>query len=315
MEENLKQQQSNTIKITLFGPESTGKTTLAKQLAEHFDTVWAPEFARDYLQEKWDTRQQICEPEDLLPIAIGQMRLENEALLIANKVLFCDTNLMVTKVFSEIYYNYCDPSLDKAAKKHKYDLFFLTDIDIPWEKDDLRDNPNERLAAFQMFKNALIENQKPFITLSGDSDERLQKAIEAINNLEKAKEMGFSSHDFVQIYEHGISLDAIQNQLTIFEKGVSKIILDRPAINDDGIFKLAEDDFELYAQSFDQKKEGLKLKKFVPASGAASRMFKFLNEFLNEFDIENESINAYINRKKEKNLPMFFVGLEKVPFY
>ena len=315
MEENLKQQQSSTIKITLFGPESTGKTTLAKQLAEHFDTVWAPEFARDYLQEKWDTRHQICEPEDLLPIAIGQMRLENEALLIANKVLFCDTNLMVTKVFSEIYYNFCDPSLDKAAKKHKYDLFFLTDIDIPWEKDDLRDNPNERVAAFQMFKNALIENQKPFITLSGDSDERLQKAIEAINNLEKAKEMGFSSHDFVQIYEHGISLDAIQNQLTIFEKGVSKIILDRPAINYDGIFKLAEDDFELYAQSFDQKKKGLKLKKFVPASGAASRMFKFLNEFLNEFDIENESINAYINRKKEKNLPMFLVGLEKFPFY
>ena len=315
MEENLKQQQSNTIKITLFGPESTGKTTLAKQLAEHFDTVWAPEFARDYLQEKWDTRQQICEPEDLLPIAIGQIRLENEALLIANKVLFCDTNLMVTKVFSEIYYNFCDPSLDKAAKKHKYDLFFLTDIDIPWEKDDLRDNPNERVAAFQMFKNALIENQKPFITLSGDSDERLQKAIEAINNLEKAKEMGFSSHDFVQIYEHGISLDAIQNQLTIFEKGVSKIILDRPAINYDGIFKLAEDDFELYALSFDQKKKGLKLKKFVPASGAASRMFKFLNEFLNEFDIENESINAYINRKKEKNLPMFIVGLEKFPFY
>ena len=315
MEENLKQQQSNTIKITLFGPESTGKTTLAKQLAAHFDTVWAPEFARDYLQEKWDTRQQICEPEDLLPIAIGQIRLENEALLIANKVLFCDTNLMVTKVFSEIYYNFCDPSLDKAAKKHKYDLFFLTDIDIPWKKDDLRDNPNERVAAFQMFKNALIENQKPFITLSGDSNERLQKAIEAINNLEKAKEMGFSSHDFVQIYEHGISLDVVQNQLTIFKKGVSKIILDRPAIKDDGVFKLAEDDFELYAQSFDQKKEGLKLKKFVPASGAASRMFKFLNEFLNEFDVENESINAYINRKKEKNLPMFLVGLEKFPFY
>jgi nicotinamide riboside kinase len=315
MEENLKQQQSSTVKITLFGPESTGKTTLAKQLAAHFDTVWAPEFARDYLQEKWDTRQQICEPEDLLPIAIGQIRLENEALLIANKVLFCDTNLMVTKVFSEIYYNYCDPSLDKAAKKHKYDLFFLTDIDIPWEKDDLRDNPNERSAAFQMFKKALIENQKPFITLSGDSNERLQKAIEAINNLEKAKEMGFSSHDFVQIYDHGISLDAIQNQLNIFKKGVSKIILDRPATKEDGVFKITEKDFELYAQSFDQKKEGLQLKKFVPASGAASRMFKFLNEFLNEFDEENESINAYINRKKEKNLPMFFVGLEKFPFY
>ena len=68
----------------MFGPESTGKTTLAKQLADHFKTVWAPEFARDYLQQKWDDTKQTCEPEDLLPIAIGQTQLENKALLLAN---------------------------------------------------------------------------------------------------------------------------------------------------------------------------------------------------------------------------------------
>jgi hypothetical protein len=250
-----------------------------------------------------------------LPIAIGQIRLENEALLIANKVLFCDTNLMVTKVFSEIYYNYCDPSLDKAAKKHKYDLFFLTDIDIPWEKDDLRDNPNERSAAFQMFKKALIENQKPFITLSGDSNERLQKAIEAINNLEKAKEMGFSSHDFVQIYDYGISLDAIQNHLAVFQKGITKTILDRPATKNDGIITLSPCQFEAFAKDFETKASNLKLKKFVPASGAASRMFKFLSEFLNDYNIEKETINAYINRKKDKHLLVFLAGKEKFPFY
>ena len=134
MEENLKQLQSEVIKIALYGPESTGKTTLAHQLADEFNTTWIPEFARQYLQDLWDNEKQVCRYEDLLPIAIGQTKLENEALSTANKYLFCDTNLMVTKVFSEVYYNKCDTNLDKAARKHKYDLFFLTDIDVPWKK-------------------------------------------------------------------------------------------------------------------------------------------------------------------------------------
>ncbi|WP_337999722.1 ATP-binding protein [Flavobacterium sp. WW92] len=124
MEENLKQQATDKIRIALYGPESTGKTTLAKQLAEHFQSTWIPEFAREYLQEKWDRSQQICEPEDLLPIAIGQMKLENQALANTGNYLFADTNLMCTKVFSEIYYGFCNPALDKAARKHKYELFF-----------------------------------------------------------------------------------------------------------------------------------------------------------------------------------------------
>ncbi|HSN48779.1 MAG TPA: ATP-binding protein, partial [Flavobacterium sp.] len=132
MEKNLKQLpksgSSEIIKIALFGPESTGKTTLAIQLAAHFKTAWAPEFARDYLQEKWERTGQICDVDDMLPIAFGQTKLENDSLSVANKFLFCDTNLLVTKVFSEVYYNYCDPLLEKAALKHEYDLFFLTDI-------------------------------------------------------------------------------------------------------------------------------------------------------------------------------------------
>lgn len=315
MEENLKQQPTDIIKIALFGPESTGKTTLARQLAEHFDTVWAPEFARGYLQQKWDKTGQICEPEDLMPIAIGQTRLENEALLTAHKYLFCDTNLLVTKVFSETYYNFCDPVLDKAARKHKYDLFFLTDIDVPWAKDDLRDSPDDREIAFNTFKSALVENDKPFITLTGDQSTRFEQARVILKNLTKAKAMGFSSYDFVQIYQKGISLDTIDKQLQIFENGTSKANLARPATKDDGIIKLEPGQFEEYANYFDLKKDKFKLKKFVPASGAASRMFKFLSEFLNEFDIENETINAYINRKNSTQLMVFLTGLEKFPFY
>ena len=318
MEENLKQLQitgNDIIKIAIYGPESTGKTTLAKQLASHFNTVWAPEFARDYLQEKWNAKQEICVAEDLLPIAIGQMQLENEALQKANKYLFADTCLMITKVFSEIYYGFCDAKLDKAARKHKYDLFFLTDIDVPWEQDDLRDSPNERVATFEKFKQALIENNKPFIVLSGNPEIRLQKAIAIIDELTKAKELGFSGQDYLQILETEIPLSAIQNQLNIFKKGLNKSILNRPAILNDGIIKLSKEEFQNYSDYFDTQKDKLKLKKFVPASGAASRMFKFLNEFLNDYDIENETINAYINRKKENDLLVFLAGMEKFPFY
>ena len=319
MEENLRQTPINKgttiLKIALFGPESTGKTTLASQLAAHYDTVWTPEFARDYLQEKWNKHQQICEPEDLLPIAIGQTKLENETLLTANKYLFCDTCLLVTKVFSEIYYNFCDPILDKAAQKHKYDLFFLTDVDVPWEKDDLRDAPENRIATFTVFKQALIDNDKPFITLSGNESERLKKAINIVHDLEKAIKMGFSSHDFVQIYEKGIPLETIKTHLDIFQNGISKSILTKPATKGDGIMKLSDGEFQEFSNYFDAAKNKLKLKKFVPASGAASRMFKFLNEFIHDFDFENETINAYINRKNATNLTIFFTGLEKFPFF
>ena len=318
MEENLRQLSSGAteiIKIALFGPESTGKTTLAKQLAEYYKTEWVPEFARDYLQEKWDASQQICSVDDMLPIAYGQAKLENEQTLIANKYLFCDTNLMVTKVFSEVYYNYCDPLLNEAASQHQYDLFFLTDIDVPWEKDDLRDKAEGRESVFAVFKQSLIDHNKPFLTLSGDKNLRLKKAIAIIEDLTLAKELGFSSTDFVYIQEYGISIKNIQKQLNFFKEGIPKTNLISPATLSNGILKLSERDFQEKANFFDAQKSGLKLSKFVPASGAASRMFKFLMEFINEFDVENESINAYINRKKANKLSVFIVGLEKFPFF
>ena len=258
MEENLKQQHTTIVKFAIFGPESTGKTTLATQLADFFDTVWAPEYAREYLENKLDKTGQICEPEDLLPIAVGQTKAENDALLTANKYLFCDTSLLVTKVFSEIAYNFCDPILNKAARKHKYDLFFLTDIDVPWQQDGLRDQPNDRKKTFSIFKNALIENNKPFITLSGDANSRFELAKTIIKNLEEAKQMGFSSYDYVQIYEKGIPLDTINKHLNIFKFGISKAILVRPATKNDGIIKLSKEDFQSFSNILDQKSKAIK---------------------------------------------------------
>jgi hypothetical protein len=110
-------------------------------------------------------------------------------------------------------------------------------------------------------------------------------------------------------------LENIEKQFNIFKNGISKAVLVEPAKISKGILKLSKSDFQQKAEFFDANKSTLKLKKFVPASGAASRMFKFLIAFLNEFDIENESINAYINRKKDSELSLFIVGLEKFPFF
>ncbi|WP_343613655.1 DUF4301 family protein [Flavobacterium sp.] len=315
MEKNLRQQKTNIIKIALFGPESTGKTTLAKQLAEYYETEWVPEFARDYLQKKWEENQHVCNADDMMPIAYGQVALENEKLSSAKKYLFCDTNLMVTKVFSEVYYGFCDPLLNEAALEHDYDLFFLTNIDVPWEKDDIRDKAEGRETVFSVFKQTLINTKKPFITLSGNKESRLAKATAIIDALSVLKEKGLSSEDFVEIYNHGISSDDILKQLKFFKKGIAKSNLISPATINNGILSLTESDFEKKAAFFDSQKEELKIKKFVPASGAATRMYKFLAAFLNDFDIKKETINAYINRNNDKELAIFIIGMEKFPFF
>ncbi len=184
MEKTLTQEPTNIIKVVLFGPESTGKTTLSHQLANHYNTVWAPEFAREYLQEKWNNEHKTCEQKDILPIAFGQMKLENELAKKANKILICDTDLLETKVYSEEFYGgFVDDKLNEAAKNNQYDLYLLTYIDTPWKADDLRDRPNERNEMFAAFKNALVENNKNYILLKGDKETRLKTAIFTIDKI------------------------------------------------------------------------------------------------------------------------------------
>jgi len=188
MEEKLKQKPLNIVKVVLFGPESTGKTTLSKQLARHYNTVWVPEYAREYLQNKWNNKRQTCENSDLLPIAIGQMKLENELAVKADKVLICDTDLLETKIYSEEYYGgFVDPDLEIAAVNNKYDLYLLTYIDTPWEEDDLRDRPDQRLEMFKAFENALKKYNRPYILLKGEKKNRLKKATNKIDEILSSK--------------------------------------------------------------------------------------------------------------------------------
>ncbi|CAM1344805.1 AAA family ATPase [Tenacibaculum amylolyticum] len=196
MEEKLRQSEINLVKVVLFGPESTGKTTLSRQLARHYNTVWAPEYAREYLQDKWNNERKICEKSDLIPIAVGQMNLENSLAKKADKLLVCDTDLLETKVYSEEYYGgFVDPILDEHAIANSYDIYFLTYIDTPWEEDDLRDRPEQREEMFNAFKNALERYNRPYVLLKGDKETRLKKAISVIDKIIAEKENLYSYSD------------------------------------------------------------------------------------------------------------------------
>jgi len=193
MEKKLKQKPINLVKVVLFGPESTGKTTLSRHLAHHYNTVWTPEFAREYLQKKWNQERKTCEVEDLLPIAIGQMKLENRLAKRADKVLICDTDLLETKVYSEEFYDgFVYESLKRAATENIYDIYLLTYIDTPWEEDDLRDRPGLRLEMFNAFEQCLIDNNRPYILLKGDKETRLKNAVKAIDQIISSKENLYS---------------------------------------------------------------------------------------------------------------------------
>ncbi len=185
MEETLKQHESNCLKIVLFGPESTGKTILAKKLASYYNTLWVPEFSRTYAENKAKLHEALTET-DVLPIAEGQMALENKLTKQAHKLLICDTDLLETKVYSEAYYQgFNSEKLNKFATENYYNLYFLTNIDLPWQPDGIRDKPHERETMFQMFQNALDIHQKPYVILSGNLTNRFEIAVKHINELLK----------------------------------------------------------------------------------------------------------------------------------
>lgn len=196
MEKDLRQEDINLVKIVLFGPESTGKTTLSIQLAKHYNTVWVQEYARPYLQKVWNQERRTCQQKDILPIAFGQIALENRLAKRADKVLVCDTDLLETKVYSSAYYGgFVDPILEKAATENTYNLYLLTYIDTPWEADDLRDRPEQRLEMFEAFQKALDQHHRPYLLLKGDKESRLKKAVEAIDAILANKTALYSYSD------------------------------------------------------------------------------------------------------------------------
>jgi NadR type nicotinamide-nucleotide adenylyltransferase len=166
-------------RVCVIGPECTGKTDLAQYLANHFKTQWVAEYARGYLNKLNHPYQQA----DLTKIAHGQIRMEDEWLYESNKVLICDTNLLTIKIWSEHKYGVCDEEILEKHASRQYDLYLLCYIDVPWEKDPQRENPDKREHFWFIYKNEIEKTGVPFIEIGGPLDERRKKAVAAVADL------------------------------------------------------------------------------------------------------------------------------------
>ncbi len=179
-------------KIVVIGPESTGKSTLCQKLAEHYHTLWVPEYAREYL-EKHGAEYTY---EDLLDIANGQIELEEEAvkkldeenqhhsvLTIHHSPLFIDTDMYVMKVWAEFVFNKCHNWILNRIAERKYDLYLLCDVDLPWVEDALREYPDAKIRKklFYFYRDLMINQSAPWCIISGNYEERLEKAIQFID--------------------------------------------------------------------------------------------------------------------------------------
>ncbi|HET8572864.1 MAG TPA: ATP-binding protein [Edaphocola sp.] len=168
-------------KIVIIGPESTGKSTVAKALAQHFDTVFVPEFAREYI----DALGRPYVYEDLWEIARGQLALEEQKAEEArNGLLFCDTDLYVLKVWSEHKYGRCDERILRAIGRRQYDDYLLTDIDLPWVADPQREHPEPEMRQyfFKVYKEIVINSGLPWACLQGNEQERLRQAAAVLKD-------------------------------------------------------------------------------------------------------------------------------------
>jgi len=182
------------IKVVVIGPESTGKSSLCEQLANHYDTEWVKEYAREYLL----TNGTEYSYDDLLEIAKGQFAFENAAIeLVENKtsnisasnstcqIILLDTNMYVLKVWCEFVFEKCHPWILNQIVENSYDLYLLCDIDLPWVKDELREYPDLEIREklYHHYKDLLVNQSTPWVNISGNYQQRLENAINAIDSV------------------------------------------------------------------------------------------------------------------------------------
>ena len=158
----------NVKKICFYGQESTGKSFLAKKLAGKYKTEFVPEVAREFITSNKFNREDI--------IVIGRAQTERifRKARTANKILFCDTDLITTQIYSRQYLKVVPPILYELEKMVEYDRYFLFDIDVPWVSDGMRDlgSEKQREEMYSVFKEELDRRNIPYVKVQGDWDER-----------------------------------------------------------------------------------------------------------------------------------------------
>lgn len=164
-------------KVVLTGPESCGKTVLAEKLATHYNTTFVPEYGREYMVG--NNLKLIAE--DISRIAAGQLELEEKQARQANKILFCDTDLIVTQIWSEMYFKQCPEWILDVNHQRHYDLHLLMDCDIPWVDDGTRSFKHLRKFHFERIKAELESRNLPYAVISGDFETRFQIAKQIID--------------------------------------------------------------------------------------------------------------------------------------
>lgn len=170
-------------RVAIVGPESTGKTTLARQLAQAYRTLWVPEYAETVIRlgatQSGDTR---LRPEDLEIFAHGQRASEEEIARSARVVLFCDSTALTTALWSNHLFGQCPAWLSAEAHADRYALTLLSDVDIAWEEDEHRYAPQERRAFFERFVERLEAIGRPYAVVSGQGPGRAKRAVEHIRH-------------------------------------------------------------------------------------------------------------------------------------
>ncbi|EHQ26329.1 AAA family ATPase [Mucilaginibacter paludis] len=166
------------LKIAIVGPESTGKSTMSAYLAEHYHTVWVPEYAREYC----DALTAPPTWQDEINMFHGQIAIENELLPQANRLLICDTTFITVKIWSDQMFGQSPQEVLDELSHHQYDFYLLLNIDLPWEDDPLRDFPHLREHFMEVWHRELQALNANYVVISGLGADRYESAVNAIDN-------------------------------------------------------------------------------------------------------------------------------------
>lgn len=171
-------------RVCVLGAESTGKTTLAQTLADHFKTVWVPEYGRLYSEGRWKSLE--MDPwrtDEFVHIARQQNMAEDAFARSCLKILFCDTDSFATTLWHERYMGFVSKEVDAVSEGRSHDLYLLADTDVPFVQDGLRDGEHLRQSMHERFVVELERRKKSYLLLSGTYAERFQQALTACERL------------------------------------------------------------------------------------------------------------------------------------